>query len=300
MDTAASRRRRLPVRLADVGLLARPDLPRRGHPHEGQRQHRRDERLARLRLAARAAGRCCSTSRRASCRRSSATRRRRARRRRARGRGGDARPLAADLPPLPARREDGRDRGGAFLGVAPLVGRGAARRLDPRLRAHALRVGRVDHRPRPRSPFWAWLFGYPWPVIAFGGAAGLGVVVLHRANIAPALARRGEPLRPAAPTERRYARSQSLRTVCAAGAVAAAVELGAQLADRAVALGDDLVRVDRLEVDLAREDEVVVAELGVARRGRVLSATRTESSTKRGCRCACSTTNSSSGRLSSS
>jgi glycerol-3-phosphate acyltransferase PlsY len=30
---------------------------------------------------------------------------------------------------------------------------------------------------------WAWLFGYPWPVIAFGGAAGAGVVFLHRANI---------------------------------------------------------------------------------------------------------------------
>ena len=54
--TAALRRRRLPVRLADVRLLARPDLPRRGHPHEGERQRRRDERLARLRPAARAAG----------------------------------------------------------------------------------------------------------------------------------------------------------------------------------------------------------------------------------------------------
>jgi acyl phosphate:glycerol-3-phosphate acyltransferase len=33
-------------------------------------------------------------------------------------------------------------------------------------------------------PFWAWLFGYPWPVIAFGCAAGAAVVFLHRANIA--------------------------------------------------------------------------------------------------------------------
>ena len=31
---------------------------------------------------------------------------------------------------------------------------------------------------------WAWLFGYPWPVIAFGGAAGAGVAFLHRANLA--------------------------------------------------------------------------------------------------------------------
>ena len=35
--------------------------------------------------------------------------------------------------------------GGAFLGVAPLVGVGGRRRLAPRLRDHALRVGRVDH-----------------------------------------------------------------------------------------------------------------------------------------------------------
>lgn len=31
---------------------------------------------------------------------------------------------------------------------------------------------------------WAWLFGCPWPMIAFGGAAGAGVIFLHRANIA--------------------------------------------------------------------------------------------------------------------
>ena len=44
--------------------------------------------------------------------------------------------------------------------------------------------------------------------------------------------------------------------------VRAARELRAQLADRAVALGNDLVRVDRLEVQLAREHEVGVVELG--------------------------------------
>src|SRR2546430_16158844 len=37
-------------------------------------------------------------------------------------------------------------------------------------------------------------------------------------------------------------------------------DLGAYLADRAVTLGHDLVRVDRLEVDLARQDEVAVVE----------------------------------------
>ena len=80
----------------------------------------------------------------------------------------------------------------------------------------------------------------------------------------------------------------------------AALELPPQLADRPAALGEHVVRVDRLEVDLAREDEVVVGELRDSASSAPLSARRTESSTKRGCRCACSTTNSSSGRLSSS
>ncbi len=35
--------------------------------------------------------------------------------------------------------------GGAFFGVAPLVGGAGAASLDPRFRHHALRVGRVDH-----------------------------------------------------------------------------------------------------------------------------------------------------------
>jgi glycerol-3-phosphate acyltransferase PlsY len=32
-------------------------------------------------------------------------------------------------------------------------------------------------------PLWSWLVGYPWPVTVFAGAAGVGVLVLHRANI---------------------------------------------------------------------------------------------------------------------
>ncbi len=72
--------------------------------------------------------------------------------------------------------------GGAFLGVAPLVGAAGAglwilvflvtRYASVASMAAALSLG-----------VWAWLFGYPWPVIAFGGAAGVGVVALHRANI---------------------------------------------------------------------------------------------------------------------
>src|SRR5439155_7912556 len=43
----------------------------------------------------------------------------------------------------------------------------------------------------------------------------------------------------------------------------AVLELRAQLGDGAVPLGDDVVRVDRLEVELAREQEVAVVELRV-------------------------------------
>jgi glycerol-3-phosphate acyltransferase PlsY len=73
--------------------------------------------------------------------------------------------------------------GGAFLGVAPLVGGvGAAVWL---LVFVSLRYASVASMVGAASlPLWAWLLGYPWPVIAFGFAAALGVVFLHRANIA--------------------------------------------------------------------------------------------------------------------
>ena len=73
--------------------------------------------------------------------------------------------------------------GGAFLGVAPLVGAASA---GVWILVFAItRYASVASITSAVSlPFWAWLFGYPWPVIAFGGAAGLGVVFLHRANIA--------------------------------------------------------------------------------------------------------------------
>jgi glycerol-3-phosphate acyltransferase PlsY len=72
--------------------------------------------------------------------------------------------------------------GGAFLGVAPLVGATGA---GVWILVFALtRYASVASVTAAGSlAFWAWLFGYPWPVIAFGGAAGLGVLVLHRANI---------------------------------------------------------------------------------------------------------------------
>jgi glycerol-3-phosphate acyltransferase PlsY len=73
--------------------------------------------------------------------------------------------------------------GGAFLGVAPLVGVTAA---GVWLVVFGLtRYASVASITAAASlGLWAWVFGYPWPVIAFGGAAGAGVVFLHRANIA--------------------------------------------------------------------------------------------------------------------
>ena len=72
--------------------------------------------------------------------------------------------------------------GGAFLGVAPLVGFSAA--------GVWLVVFGVTRYPSVASiiaagslGLWAWLYGYPWPVIAFGCAAGLGVLILRKANL---------------------------------------------------------------------------------------------------------------------
>ena len=72
--------------------------------------------------------------------------------------------------------------GGAFFGVAPLVGAAGAGVWI--LVFAVTRYASVASITSAASlPFWAWLFGYPWPVIAFGAAAGVGVVFLHRANI---------------------------------------------------------------------------------------------------------------------
>ena len=72
--------------------------------------------------------------------------------------------------------------GGAFLGVAPLVGAAGA---GVWILVFALtRYASVASVTAAASlALWAWLFGYPWPVIAFGGAAGVGVAFLHRANL---------------------------------------------------------------------------------------------------------------------
>jgi glycerol-3-phosphate acyltransferase PlsY len=72
--------------------------------------------------------------------------------------------------------------GGAFLGLAPIVGGiGAALWIVVFV---TLRYASVASMVAAASlPISAWLVGYPWPVTAFGAAAAVAVVALHRKNI---------------------------------------------------------------------------------------------------------------------
>ena len=72
--------------------------------------------------------------------------------------------------------------GGSFLGLAPIVGGIAA--VVWLVLFGLTRYASVASIVSALSlPLWSWLLGYPWPVIAFAGAAAAAVVVLHRANI---------------------------------------------------------------------------------------------------------------------
>jgi acyl phosphate:glycerol-3-phosphate acyltransferase len=72
--------------------------------------------------------------------------------------------------------------GGAFLGLAPIVG-GISAAIWIVLFL-LLRYASVASMVAAASlPIVAWLVGYPWPVIAFGAAAAAAVVGLHRKNI---------------------------------------------------------------------------------------------------------------------
>ena len=82
--------------------------------------------------------------------------------------------------------------GGAFFGVAPIVG-GCAAGLWLLVFAATRYASVASMLAAASLALWAWLLGYPWPVIAFGGFAGAGVAVLHRANIRRLL--RGEESR---------------------------------------------------------------------------------------------------------
>ena len=72
--------------------------------------------------------------------------------------------------------------GGAFLGLAPIVGLlGAAVWIVTFLVTRYASIASIAGACS--LPLLAWAFGEPWPVIAFGGAAAGAVVVLHRQNI---------------------------------------------------------------------------------------------------------------------
>jgi glycerol-3-phosphate acyltransferase PlsY len=88
--------------------------------------------------------------------------------------------------------------GGAFLGVAPIVGGcGAAVWIAVFVTVRYASVASIA-AALSLAPIAAAI-GEPWPVIAFGGAAGIAVLVLHRANLA----------RLRAGTESRFARRRS-------------------------------------------------------------------------------------------
>ncbi len=93
--------------------------------------------------------------------------------------------------------------GGAFLGVAPIVGGiGAAVWIITFLLFRYASLASIV--AGLSLPAIAVLLGYPWPVIAFAGAAAVAIVVLHRANIQRLLAgtenratlRRAAPAKP--------------------------------------------------------------------------------------------------------
>jgi glycerol-3-phosphate acyltransferase PlsY len=72
--------------------------------------------------------------------------------------------------------------GGAFLGVAPIVG-GIAAAVWIVVFGLTRYASVASITSALSLPLWAWLIGYPWPVIVFAGVAAVGVLLLHRANL---------------------------------------------------------------------------------------------------------------------
>jgi len=102
--------------------------------------------------------------------------------------------------------------GGAFLGVAPIVGGiGSGVWI---LTFLVFRYASLASIAAGLSlPVLAAVLGYPWPVIAFAGAAAPAIVLLHRSNIqrllrgteSRASLRRGRSTGPAGPSSTRAA-----------------------------------------------------------------------------------------------
>jgi glycerol-3-phosphate acyltransferase PlsY len=72
--------------------------------------------------------------------------------------------------------------GGAFLGVAPIVG-GVGAGVWLVVFGLTRYASLASMTSAASLPLWAWLLGYPWPVIVLAFVAAGGVVLLHRANI---------------------------------------------------------------------------------------------------------------------
>ena len=81
--------------------------------------------------------------------------------------------------------------GGAFLGFAPIVG-GIGAGIWLLVFFTTRYVSLASMIAGLSMPAIAAALGYPWPVIAFAGAAAAGIVFLHRANISR-LVHRQEP-----------------------------------------------------------------------------------------------------------
>jgi glycerol-3-phosphate acyltransferase PlsY len=72
--------------------------------------------------------------------------------------------------------------GGAFLGVAPIVG-GIGAGIWLLVFGLTRYASLASMTSAASLPLWAWLLGYPWQVIVLAFVAAGGVVLLHRANI---------------------------------------------------------------------------------------------------------------------
>jgi acyl phosphate:glycerol-3-phosphate acyltransferase len=72
--------------------------------------------------------------------------------------------------------------GGAFLGLAPIVG-GLTAAIWLIVFALTRYASVASILSAAALPLVSWLVGYPWPVTVFAALAAVGVIVLHRANI---------------------------------------------------------------------------------------------------------------------
>src|SRR3954464_14449048 len=72
--------------------------------------------------------------------------------------------------------------GGAFLGLAPIVG-GLTAGIWLVVFGLTRYASVASIVSAAALPLVSWLVGYPWPVTVFAALAAVGVIVLHRANI---------------------------------------------------------------------------------------------------------------------